>query len=428
VSGDRKDNVMAVGKNLDMFKPNSTTVEFSDRDNEDDLDIKMNMFLMQFLVPGEQMLRMKTRKGVDINVEAGSAGKIKSKELTVLIHGACFGVICSDPRLYQSFATLLSYATNLFAYSFNSTNKFMLCQTVKKFVTKNSKVLAIGDGLNDFMMLKEADLSIGIRSWEILQVRNTCDVIVSKFPQIVDLILVHGTWNFQRLYRICLTSFYANFFIIFPLFLHQNANNIGSSFFEINYTKLTLDILIINLSIILAHCFDNPVERPLIGLNSNVYLENFIDKKQILLDFSQSLAKAIVDSFIVYFCFYIIRNPLNVLGENIDGCLLGHMILYTAYATIYAKLLSIQLKTISFSVIFIICVSIGGIIGLTFIDQNIVIVTYQAASHLNIVLCSTFVISLAYLYEKFSISLTTLIYPELVYKLTIKFKEFIDGI
>jgi magnesium-transporting ATPase (P-type) len=77
---------------------------------------------------------------------------------------------------------LLTYTTNLVAFSFSLNNKYLLCKTVRQFITRESKVLAISDGLNDFMMLKEADLSIGIRSREILQISNTCDIIVSKIP------------------------------------------------------------------------------------------------------------------------------------------------------------------------------------------------------------------------------------------------------
>jgi len=103
---------------------------------------------------------------------------------------------------------------------------------LRRFVTKNSKVLAIGDGLNDFMMLKEADVSVGILSNEILQVRNTCDIIVTRFSQIVDLILVHGTWNIKRLNSICFFSIYCNTFIMFGLFLRQNDNMLGATLYQ----------------------------------------------------------------------------------------------------------------------------------------------------------------------------------------------------
>jgi len=246
VSGDSKENVLAAGRNLDIYKSNALVCEFSEFDDEDDLDIKINLFLSQFFSSGEDenkvtMKTMNTRKGLKINVDTSSNKiKTKGKDFTILIHGECFKLICNDLRFYQCFAALLSYTTSLFAYSFSPQNKYMMCRTVKNFLTKisNSKVLAVGDGLNDFMMLKEADLSIGIRSKEILQVRNTCDIIVSRFSQITDLILVHGTWNYDRIINIILFSSYANLVIIFPFFYHFGSNKIESAFIEINYDLL----------------------------------------------------------------------------------------------------------------------------------------------------------------------------------------------
>lgn len=49
VSGDGKDNVVNVGKNLDMVKPNLTSIEFNEEDDFDDIDIKLNLHIMQLV-------------------------------------------------------------------------------------------------------------------------------------------------------------------------------------------------------------------------------------------------------------------------------------------------------------------------------------------------------------------------------------------
>jgi len=49
VSGDSKDNVVNVGKSLDMVKPNQTSIEFNEEDDFDDIDIKMNLYLLQLV-------------------------------------------------------------------------------------------------------------------------------------------------------------------------------------------------------------------------------------------------------------------------------------------------------------------------------------------------------------------------------------------
>lgn len=205
-SGDKRENVISIGRALDLFDPKSIRGDFSDKDKPEDLDIKMSTLLMQFLFPNDKINKMKTRTGANVDVKSMKNGN--SKDLTILISGNCFTRICNDQRNFQSLATLLSYCTSLLAYQFSPNNKFVLCQMIKNYCSKNSRLLAVGDGFNDFSMLREADLSIGILSREILQVRNTCDVIVSNFSQIVDLILVHGTWNYRKILKIGLIFIY----------------------------------------------------------------------------------------------------------------------------------------------------------------------------------------------------------------------------
>jgi magnesium-transporting ATPase (P-type) len=212
---------------------------------------------------------------------------------------------------------------------------------IKMYCSKNSKVLAVGDGFNDFTMLKEADLSIGIRSREILQVRNTCDVIVSRFSQIVNLIIVHGTWNFWRLMNIALLSFYANFIITFPMFIHQNSNPVGSCFFLFSPGILTLNIVTINLFIIFIFCFDQPVERTLLTINNNVYKENFYDTKKIIFEFGLEIIRGLADSLIIYFYFYKVEC-INKEGETLDQEIFGIAIFCTLFSTVILKSSSVS--------------------------------------------------------------------------------------
>jgi magnesium-transporting ATPase (P-type) len=243
-----------------------------------------------------------------------------------------------DTRLYQCFAILLSFASSLFGYQFNINNKYQLCKLIKNYVTLNSKVLAIGDGLNDFMMLKEADLSIGIYSREIFQVRNTCDIIVTKFSQIVDLILVHGSWNLHRLIKISFFSIYANVLIIFPIFVYQSEITIDSAFFYLNRWQLVLKLLIINLSILLIICFDHYVERPLIGINTMLYNENFIEKGEYYKMFIKACMKGIIDAIIIIYNVMLnCRTNINIIGETIDINIFAETIFITSFIIIFLE-------------------------------------------------------------------------------------------
>jgi len=209
---------------------------------------------------------------------------------------------------------------------------------LRQFVTKNSKVMAIGDGLNDFMMLKEADLSIGIFSKEILQVRNTCDIIVTKFSQIVDLILVHGTWNYYRLNAICLYSVYSNCIILTSFFLRLIHNDYGAIILETRYLKFILDLLIINFTIVTIFCFDQNIERTLVYLNPNIYTSSFQSRQNVIISYLRKVLLALTDSFVITgFLRFFFDHVINESGFIIDIGSFNQSLIYSTYILIYLK-------------------------------------------------------------------------------------------
>eukprot|EP01080_Neovahlkampfia_damariscottae_P011466 gene11466-4630_t len=56
----------------------------------------------------------------------------------------------------------------------------------------NKRTLSVGDGANDIVMLREADVGIGVRGKEGLQAVRSSDISISKFKYLKRLILVHG--------------------------------------------------------------------------------------------------------------------------------------------------------------------------------------------------------------------------------------------
>ena len=68
-SGDKKENVLSMGRALDLYDPKSIMGDFSDKDKPEDLDIKMSTLLMQFLFPNDKINKMKTRTGANVDVK-----------------------------------------------------------------------------------------------------------------------------------------------------------------------------------------------------------------------------------------------------------------------------------------------------------------------------------------------------------------------
>jgi len=93
--------------------------------------------------------------------------------------------------------------------------------------------LAIGDGANDVGMIQKAQVGVGISGKEGLQAVNSADFAIAQFRFLKRLLLVHGRWNYRRMAKVLLYSFYKNVVITCTLFAYNAAAGFsGTSFYE----------------------------------------------------------------------------------------------------------------------------------------------------------------------------------------------------
>ena len=108
--------------------------------------------------------------------------------------------------------------------------KAEVVKLVSQSVGKDTITLAIGDGANDVPMIQEANIGVGISGREGLQAANSSDYALPQFRFLERLLLVHGVWNYYRIIKCILYSFYKNvllqlhqvWFAPFNLFSGQN--------------------------------------------------------------------------------------------------------------------------------------------------------------------------------------------------------------
>ena len=432
VSGDSKDNVMSIANKFDMYSPNSLIAEFSENEiDEDDLYTKMNLFLMQFLKPGgDKLFKIKTKKQFGFKKQKKPIGIDNiNKNLTILIHGKSFSKIISDKNNMQRFVTLLSYCKNLFAYGFSPQNKLMLCKLMKKYIIKNSKILAIGSGFNDYSMMKEADLSIGIKSDEILQMKNICDIVVHRFKDIIEVILVNGTFNTNIMKKILMVSLYSNFLLLSLLFFFQNLCNRGSVYYYDNELLFFWRVMIINLSIIVIFRNDAPFEKSIIYLNPHIYKNNFHNNTMLVSDFFKEILKGLGESIVLV---YYILNEKNTISQNGNSILsikgiCNKMFIYQCIFTIYIKIYCFKLQTINLlSVIFGI-ISISLCIGIDFIYPEEKEIIYEMITIPTLILEWLLLSSLFFLFEYIVKIYNSLYEPNVIRQIEKYFAYFIKN-
>ncbi|KAK4886421.1 hypothetical protein RN001_002692 [Aquatica leii] len=83
---------------------------------------------------------------------------------------------------------------------------------VVEYITQYTKTvtLAIGDGANDVAMIQKAHVGVGISGQEGLQAACASDYSIAQFRFLLRLLLVHGAWNYLRMCKLILYSFYKN--------------------------------------------------------------------------------------------------------------------------------------------------------------------------------------------------------------------------
>ncbi|WRT66492.1 uncharacterized protein IL334_003451 [Kwoniella shivajii] len=101
--------------------------------------------------------------------------------------------------------------------------KALVVKLVKR--STDAPLLAIGDGANDVSMIQAAHVGVGISGVEGLQAARSADVAISQFRFLRKLLLVHGSWSYQRLTKLILYSFYKNITFALTLFWYSWFND-----------------------------------------------------------------------------------------------------------------------------------------------------------------------------------------------------------
>ena len=139
----------------------------------------------------------------------------------LVIEGAALSHFLGDPLLEEMLFAVASNCHSVIACRVSPKQKALLVGLVQKFVNPTPVTLAIGDGANDVGMIQAAQVGIGVSGLEGQQAVNASDFAIAQFRFLEDLLLIHGRWNFMRLSKVVLFSFYKNAVLVGILVLYS---------------------------------------------------------------------------------------------------------------------------------------------------------------------------------------------------------------
>ncbi|EDN03451.1 conserved hypothetical protein [Histoplasma mississippiense (nom. inval.)] len=150
----------------------------------------------------------------------------------VVVDGQTLSTIEGDPPLQERFFDLAILADSVICCRANPKQKAFLVRSIRKRV-KKSITLAIGDGANDIAMIQEAHVGIGITGKEGLQAARISDYSIAQFRFLLKLLLVHGRWNYIRVCKYTLGTFWKETVFYLTQALYQRWNGYtGTSLYE----------------------------------------------------------------------------------------------------------------------------------------------------------------------------------------------------
>ncbi|KAM0749097.1 phospholipid-translocating P-type ATPase [Meredithblackwellia eburnea MCA 4105] len=173
---------------------------------------------------------------------------------------------------------------------------------VVKLVKKNlqANLLAIGDGANDVSMIQAAHVGVGISGQEGLQAARSADVAISQFRFLKKLLLVHGTWSYQRLSKLILYSFYKNIALYMTGFWFSIQSSFSGQVLEESWTLTFYNVVFTVLPPFVLGVFDQFVGARMLDRYPELYTLGQRNKFFSVRIFWQWIASAVVHSFVIY--------------------------------------------------------------------------------------------------------------------------------
>ncbi|KAL1969264.1 hypothetical protein VTN77DRAFT_9456 [Rasamsonia byssochlamydoides] len=158
--------------------------------------------------------------------------KGKVAHSVVVVDGQTLSFIESDEILMARFFNLAILVDSVICCRASPKQKAFLVRSVRKQLS-DAITLAIGDGANDIAMIQEAHVGIGITGKEGMQAARISDYSIAQFRFLLKLLLVHGRWNYIRVCKYTLGTFWKETLFYLTQALYQRWNGYtGTSLYE----------------------------------------------------------------------------------------------------------------------------------------------------------------------------------------------------
>ena len=296
----------------------------------DKLETAINIgFSCRLLEPGMEIIKVESEDAAELTTQllalkARFEGAEPDDKLALVVTGPALTHITAvsagqgAPDLEHALLTVGNSCKSVIACRVSPQQKANIVLMVRKSRTPYPMTLAIGDGANDVGMIQRAEVGVGISGKEGLQAANAADFSIAQFRFLKNLLLVHGRWDYRRMSKVVLYSFYKNVVITLVIFYFNALTGFsGTSFFEsIVYSSYNIELA---LPIIGVGLFDRDLKVETVMAHPSVYV---VGLKGMDINVSKMLKwvlLGIVHSLICFWVPYGTFSPTETSWDNAPG-------------------------------------------------------------------------------------------------------------
>eukprot|EP01065_Artemidia_motanka_P045929 TRINITY_DN6843_c8_g1_i1.p1 TRINITY_DN6843_c8_g1~~TRINITY_DN6843_c8_g1_i1.p1 ORF type:complete len:1437 (+),score=399.66 TRINITY_DN6843_c8_g1_i1:114-4424(+) len=280
--------------------------------------------------------------------------KNPERDLAVIVQGSTLKMITSDeapPENKTTFLGLAEHCKAVICCRVTPGQKAEVVRLVKEGLGKVT--LSIGDGANDVAMITEAHVGIGISGLEGLQAARAADYAIGQFRFLSSLLLIHGRWNYRRMCKVIVYSFYKNILLYLTQFWFCLFNAFtGQSLYD-RWAIAGYNVGFTAFPIMAIGLFDRDIDKRRI-----MSLEQFpelYDAGRNSMFFGTKVfwgytATAIFQSMVCFFVPMLTLSYTESADSSSGRCIEMHWTGITAYtAVIWVVTLKVALETVSWT-------------------------------------------------------------------------------
>jgi len=276
----------------------------------------------------------------------------------VVIDGGTLAIVEADDALRKLFLDLAISADSVVCCRASPSQKAGLVKSIRRRV-KDSITLAIGDGANDIAMIQEAHVGIGITGKEGLQAARSSDYSIAQFRFLTKLLLVHGRWNYVRVSKYIVGTFWkeAMFYLVQAVYQRYTGYT-GTSLYE-SWSLSVFNTLFTSLPVIFLGVFEKDLQASTLLAVPELYAKGQQNRGFNFKIYAGWMFMAASEAMIVFFGMWSLYGITQYHTHN-DLFAMGDLCFTACVIFINIKLQLLEIHNKSIMAFVCLFIEIGG--------------------------------------------------------------------